>query len=74
MAHTLATANSTNRPPDDAAPVVNTDAVLHFGPPRDILTDNRQQLIAQNILNAGLVLTLQALSDSSNRALRRSGF
>jgi hypothetical protein len=53
MAHTLATANSTNRPPDDAAPVVNTDAVLHFGALRDILTDNRQQLIAQNILTAG---------------------
>ncbi len=30
MVHTLATANSPNQPPDVAAPVVNTDAVLHF--------------------------------------------
>ena len=53
MAHTLATANSPNQPPDVAAPVVNTDAVLHFSALRNILTDNRQQLIAQNILTAG---------------------
>lgn len=53
MAHILASANATNRPPDDAAPVVNTDAVFHFDALRDILTDNRQQLVAQNILKAG---------------------
>jgi hypothetical protein len=53
MAHILATAVATDRPSDDAAPLVNTDAVLHFDALRDILTDNREQLVAQNILTAG---------------------
>jgi hypothetical protein len=53
MAHTLATAIATNPPPGDAARVVNTDAILHFDALREILTDNREQLVAQNILSAG---------------------
>jgi Protein of unknown function (DUF3352) len=53
MAHILADDDDASRPPDDAAPVVNTDAELHFDALRNILADNRQQLVAQNILTAG---------------------
>jgi hypothetical protein len=53
LAHRLATASASNPPPGDAARVVNTVAVLQFNALREILTDNREQLVAQNMLNEG---------------------
>jgi hypothetical protein len=53
LAKTLATASATDRPSVDASRVVNTDAVLHFDALREILADNRGQLVAQNMLSEG---------------------
>jgi hypothetical protein len=53
LAKALATANAADRPSPDAAQIVNTDAVLHFDGLREILADNRGQLVAQNILSQG---------------------
>jgi hypothetical protein len=53
LAKTLATAKAADRPTGDASRVVNTDAVLHFDALREILADNRGQLVAQNMLSEG---------------------
>jgi hypothetical protein len=53
LAHSLATASVTEERPDDEARTVNTDAVLHFDVLRNILADNRAQLVAQNMLAEG---------------------
>jgi len=53
LAHTLAAASATHGPPGDAERVVNSDAVLHFDALREILADNREQLVAQNMLTEG---------------------
>ena len=53
LAHALATASATERPAGDADRVVNSDAVVRFDPLREILTDNRGQLVAQNMLKEG---------------------
>jgi hypothetical protein len=53
LAHTLATAKASSAPPGEAPQAVNTDAVLHAGALREILTDNRGQLVAQNMLKEG---------------------
>jgi hypothetical protein len=53
LAKTLATAKAADRPPADFTRVVNTDAVLHFDALREILDDNRGQLVAQNMLSEG---------------------
>lgn len=53
LAHALAVASAVSSPPGDAARVVNTNAVLEFDALREILTDNRGQLVAQNMLNEG---------------------
>jgi hypothetical protein len=53
FAHALAVANPIDRPISDGEPVVNTDGVVAFSPLREILADNRQQLVAQNMLKEG---------------------
>jgi hypothetical protein len=53
LAKTLATAKAADRPSADSTRVVNTNAVLHFDPLREILADNRGQLVAQNMLSEG---------------------
>jgi hypothetical protein len=53
LAKVLVTANAADRPPADGAQVVNTDAMLHFDTLREILADNRRQLVAQNMLSQG---------------------
>ncbi len=53
LAHTLATASATEAPPSDGASVVNTSGVLQFAAFREILADNRAQLVAQNMLKEG---------------------
>lgn len=53
LTHTLATAKATDRLQDDVAAVINTDGVLLFDTLQEILSDNRGQLIAQNMLNEG---------------------
>ena len=53
LAHALATASATERPAGDADRVVNSDGVLRFDTLREILTDNRGQLVAQNMLKEG---------------------
>jgi hypothetical protein len=53
LAHILATANAAKERPGDEDRIVNTDAVLSFDVLRDILADNRTQLVAQNMLAEG---------------------
>jgi hypothetical protein len=53
LAHSLATASATTERPGAETRIVNTDAVLHFDDLRDILADNRGQLVAQNMLAEG---------------------
>lgn len=53
LAHTLATATAASASPREATRVVNTDAVLQADVLREILTDNREQLVAQNMLKEG---------------------
>jgi hypothetical protein len=53
LARSLATAEAAERPDSDEIRVVNTDAILHADPLREILTDNRGQLVAQNMLEEG---------------------
>jgi len=53
LAHELATANATSRPAVDADRVVNSDVVIQFDTLREILKDNRGQLVAQNMLKEG---------------------
>jgi hypothetical protein len=53
LAHTLAAANATQLPAGDPAHVVNSDVVLDFAALREILADNRGQLVAQNMLSEG---------------------
>jgi hypothetical protein len=49
----LATANAAKERPGDEDRIVNTDAVLSFDVLRDVLADNRTQLVAQNMLAEG---------------------
>jgi hypothetical protein len=53
LARSLATAEAAERPDSDEIRVVNTDAILHADPLREILTENRGQLVAQNMLEEG---------------------
>ena len=53
LAQSLATASATKERPGDETRIVNTDGVLHFEVLRDILADNRAQLVAQNMLAEG---------------------
>jgi hypothetical protein len=53
LAHTLATAEATDRLQENGSPIVNTDGVLHFDTLLEILRDNRGQLVAQNMLTEG---------------------
>jgi hypothetical protein len=53
LAHRLTTASTTPRPASDSARVVNADVLLQFKSLADILTDNRGQLVAQNMLSEG---------------------
>jgi hypothetical protein len=53
LAHTLATAKQADWSSGDATLVVNTDGVLHFDTLKEVLSDNRKQLVAQNMLNEG---------------------
>ena len=53
LAHAVATADATREQPGDAQRVVNTDAVLHFDALREVFADNREQLIAQNMIEEG---------------------
>jgi len=53
LAHALATASASSALPHEANRVVNTDAVLRADALREILIDNRGQLVAQNMLKEG---------------------
>jgi hypothetical protein len=53
LAHSLVAASATERPVADTDRVVNADVELRFDPLRDILQDNRGQLVAQNMLKEG---------------------
>jgi hypothetical protein len=53
FAHQLAKAKATSRPAGGTARVVNSDVVLQFDALREILADNRSQLVAQNMLTEG---------------------
>jgi hypothetical protein len=53
LAHSLVTAGPIDRPNGDAEHTVNSHALLHFDELREVLTDNRGQLVAQNMLKEG---------------------
>jgi hypothetical protein len=53
FAHVLASANPLEQSSESSERVVNTDGVIVAGALRDILDDNRQQLVAQNMLKEG---------------------
>lgn len=53
LAQALANATATAQSAAEATRVVNTDAVIHFDALREILSDNRGQLVAQNMLSDG---------------------
>jgi hypothetical protein len=53
LAHALASATAASEAPHEATRIVNTDGVLQAGVLREILADNREQLIAQNMLKEG---------------------
>jgi hypothetical protein len=53
FAHTLATAKTTERSMQDGKADLNSDLVLKFDTLRDVLSDNRGQLVAQNMLKEG---------------------
>jgi hypothetical protein len=53
FAHALASANPLERTSNEGQRTVNTDGVVVAAALRDILTDNRQQLVAQNMLREG---------------------
>jgi hypothetical protein len=53
LARQLVTQAVDARPAGDADRVLNSDAVFRFQPLRDILADNRSQLVAQNMLEQG---------------------
>jgi hypothetical protein len=53
LAQTLAVADAAREPAGEADRVVNTDAVLYFEALGDVFADNREQLIAQNMLEEG---------------------
>jgi hypothetical protein len=53
LARRLVASTATARPADDAGRVTNTDAAFRFDVLRDVLSDNRPQLVAQNMLSEG---------------------
>jgi hypothetical protein len=53
LAHTLATAQATDPSSGNDGRVVNTKARLQFDALREVLADNRGQLVAQNMLKEG---------------------
>jgi hypothetical protein len=53
MAHALATAATNPQPPGDSDRVVNANVVLRFDTLGSTLSDNRAQLVAQNMLKEG---------------------
>jgi len=53
MAHALSSASTSERPAEDADRVVNANVDLRFDTLKEILTDNRGQLVAQNMLKEG---------------------
>jgi hypothetical protein len=53
LVHALATATVASAPPHEATRVVNTDAVLQADALREILTDNRGQLVARTCSRKG---------------------
>jgi hypothetical protein len=53
LAHALATASPIDRTTTESDRVVNADGLVELGPLRDILADNRQQLVTQNMLKEG---------------------
>jgi hypothetical protein len=53
LAHSLATASAQERSANETARVINSDVELRFDALKNILTDNRGQLVAQNMLKEG---------------------
>jgi hypothetical protein len=53
FAHTLATAKTAEREPQEGTSDLNSDVVLKFDTLKDVLSDNRGQLVAQNMLKEG---------------------
>ena len=53
LAHTLVTAQATERSAGDDGRAVNTEALVHFDALHEALADNRGQLVAQNMLKEG---------------------
>src|SRR5262249_12794090 len=53
FAHTRAVAKTVDRPAAESSRDLNSELVLQFSPLRESLADNREQLVAQNMLKEG---------------------